>query len=108
MKKVIYSNLTANTEEQLGELKVVLSKLPENKLLYSFLLQELSNRRDNILYDDSMEPLEKIGALKQVTEITELIGGNGIREINRILFTMKPKEPDSPEKLKKFKEKVLK
>jgi hypothetical protein len=108
MKKVIYSDLSRNSDDQLGELKTVLSKFPENKMLCGFLLQELTIRRDNILYDDSMEPLEKIGAIKQVTEITELIVGNGILTINRIMQNRQPKVPQSPEEFEKFKEKVLK
>ena len=102
MKKIIYSDLSKVSKESLDAL---LGDLQLNKTLNGFLMQELGNRRDSVLWDDSIPPEEKIGNIKQITSISDLLLGNGLRSIQSLLRKrMQDKQVVDPEK---FKQKVL-
>lgn len=106
-KEIIYSDLSKNTEEQLGNLKEAFDNFPKNKYLYTFLLTEMRTRINKILWEEDISSEEKVGAVKQLLNLTDLIVAG-----NQVIYGLLKKKvtpqkrPDNFNK-EKFKDKVL-
>ena len=77
-----------------------------------FLVTELMARRDKILYDKDIDSMIKEGALQQLCSLIDMIFGNGLTEITKII-QLKSKPLKEEQNLNKeqlrdqFKNKVL-
>jgi hypothetical protein len=107
MKKIIYLNLSESSENNLGDLKLKLQEIPKDKTLGWFLSAELLKRRDDVLFNKELSAEFKEGALQQITEITDLLFGSGVNEIQKLL-TKKNKISVKVTEEDLFKNKVLK
>ena len=109
MKKMISFDLTKVSEGKIGDLKIALDSFVKHPVA-GFLSQELLARRDSVLWNPEMPPAEKVGALKQITELTDLLYGVGARALHQIMEKrMQPKGvPGESMDSEKFKQKVMK
>jgi len=108
MKRIIYLNLSDSNENTLGSLKDKLIELSKDKCLGWFISMELLKRRDDILFNDNLSSDFKEGAIQQITEITDMLFGSGVKEIQK--FLERKNKPVEEEKagFDEYKKKVLK
>ena len=101
MKKIIYTNISRNKDTQLGRLIEVMSGFRDEKFYHTFLMTELRSRIDEVLWSE-VSACEKVGAIKQLLEMTDLLNCAGASQISQTVEKAKHRSKKSKKTSNKF------